>query len=174
MKYFNTFSFQVVKYLTDHCEKSDIFVSQSVKSLSYLQSGTKIQNLNLDYLKPKTSSENSSRKELQNSSPLVMAIIHEDILMLKLLLKAGADLHLLNDEKDELTPLMHAVKTNNTQIVKTILSFDGDEETKEAKNDGFYIALAADKNYVLEASVDRNEQSNSGTGKNISHIKYFV
>ena len=96
-----------------------------------------------------------------------MAIIHEDILMLKLLLKAGADLHLLNDEKDELTPLMHAVKTNNTQIVKTILSFNGNGETKEAENDGFYIALAADKNYVLEASIDRSEQSNSGTRTSI-------
>ena len=167
MKYFNTFSFQVVKYLTEHCEKSDILVSQSVKSLSYLQSGTKIQNQNLDYLKPRTSSENSSKKELQNSSPLVMAIIHEDTLMMKLILKAGAELHLLSDGKDELTPLMHAVKTNNTQIVKTLLSFNENEETKEAKNDGFYIALAADKNYVLEASIDRNEKTRSGTRKNI-------
>ena len=125
MKHFNTFSFQVVKYLTDHCEKSGISVSQSVKSLSYLQSGTKVENQNLDYLKPKTSTENSSKKELQNSSPLVMAIIHEDTLMMKLLLKAGADLHLQIDGKDKLTPLMHAVKTNNTQIVKTLLSFNG-------------------------------------------------
>ena len=163
--------------MTDYCENSDISISQSVKSLSYLQSGTKVENRNLDYLKPKMLSENLSRKELQNSSPLVMSIVHEDTLMLKLLLKAGVELHLPNHGKDELTPLMHAVKTNNTQIVKTLLSFDGNGETKETKNDGFYIALAADKNYVLEASIDRNEQSKSGTTTNISclnHIQYAI
>ena len=60
-------------------------------------------------------------------------------------------------------PLMHAVKTNNTQLVKTLLSFDGSEQKTTSREDGFYIALAADKNYVLEASIDRNENSRSGT-----------
>ena len=134
-----------------------------MKALSYLQSGTKIENKKLDYLKPKMLCENFPRKELQNASPLITAIVHEDVIMVKLLLKSGAELHLPTDGLEEMYPLMHAVKTNNTQLVKTLLSFNGNEHRTTAKDDGFYIALAADKNYVLEAIIDRNEKSRSGT-----------
>ena len=130
--------------------------------MSYLQSGTKIENRKLDYSKPKKSFDDSTRKELQNATPLTMAIVHEDITMTKLLLNAGAGLNLTTDGKEDLMPLMHAVKTNNTQIVKTILSLIRTKQLETANDKGFYISLAADKNYVLEASIDRNEISKSG------------
>ena len=156
------FNFQVVKYLIENCDESDIIVNQSMKSLSYLQSGTKVENQKLDYLKPKKSFDDINRKQLQNTTPLTMAIVHEDIIMTKLLLNAGAGLNLSTAGKDELVPLMHAVKTNNTQIVKTLLSLNETDQLEAAKDKGFYISLAADKNYVLEASIDRNRTSRSG------------
>ena len=156
------FNFQVVKYLTENCDESDITVNQSTKSLSYLQSGTKVENRKLDYSKPKKSFDDSTRKELQNATPLTMAIVHEDITMTKLLLNAGAGLNLTTDGKEDLMPLIYAVKTNNTQIVKTILSLIRTKQLETANDKGFYISLAADKNYVLEASIDRIEISKPG------------
>ena len=51
-----------------------------------------------------------------------------------------------------------------TVFVAEFLRFRAISEGKleAAKDKGFYISLAADKNYVLEASIDRNNTSRSG------------
>ena len=58
--------------------------------------------------------------------------------------------------------LLTNLSTNNTQIVKTILTCNSGEQLESQNDSGSYIALAADKNYVLEASIDRNKTSKTG------------
>ena len=105
-----------------------------------------------------------SLMEVNATSPLIASIIHEDVNMMKLLLQAGADGHLPSGA-ESIFPLMHAVKTNNTHLVRSLLSFESLQIRSllsSGVTEGFYIALAADKNYVLEASIDRSEQFQKG------------
>ena len=149
--------FKVIKYLVVNCDKADIDCIGRMKSMSYLHGGTKPAYQNLDYLKTKMSSE-----EVSSISPLVASIIHEDVDLMKLLLQAGASFHRPMGDSN-FFPFMHAVKTNNSDIVKTLI-FSGKKGNafRSPSMNGFYIALAAKKGYVLEASIDRNEQLQTG------------
>ena len=145
--------------MTENCDKSDINCVGRIKLLSYLNSGTKASFGKLDYLKPKM-----SLTEVNATSPLISSIIHEDVDMMKLLLQAGADGDLPSGT-ESIFPLMHAVKTNNTHLVRSFLSFESLQTRSllsSGVTEGFYIALAADKNYVLEATIGRSEQFEKG------------
>ena len=59
-------------------------------------------------------------KGSQPSTPLIVAAVRWSIEIVELLLSLGADINLA--DADGLTPLMHAVRTNSTVVVKKLLA----------------------------------------------------
>jgi len=100
------------------------------------------------------------------------AIHHNQPTVVELLIKEGADLNMLSDNK---TPLMHAIQSNNPQIVDTLIAAGADLNAlnKQKKNCLFYCAKHSTV-AMAKVLVDNGAKLNIKDRKGQTPVQYAL
>ncbi len=111
---------------------------------------------------------------LDDSKSLIDAVNDNDLEMVKLLIKCGADANIKNENGE--TVLICAIKKRNTDIVKYLISHGADVNAKDNNGDTPLICAVKKKSismvkHLIEHGADVNAKDNDGDTPLISLIK---
>jgi ankyrin repeat protein len=137
---------------------ADINIMMPFKEFSYL----------LDGCVPRARSETNYFKTKSgdlNLTPLIIAVIHRDEEMVKLLMThASSKVDVNLADKKGMTPIMHAVKTNDIRIVLRLLDKGGELplEPKTDKMQSIQKIINMDLSKLVTSGVNVDAQDNCG------------
>lgn len=121
---------------------------------------------------------NAVRNRKDKSSPLYAAIINRNIGMIRLLLKAGADVNYQN--ADGATGLFLAAQTGQAEIVKILLENGADPELTLSQSEEKYLKFAKNKSPEIQEKVTqflkkyREDTINKENGSLIGRLKWSL
>ena len=103
--------------------------------------------------------------------PLIDACEKDLTDMSMLLIDAGADLNIVDEDGENWTPIMHAVSNNNEVLVSRLVEKGADLSLSDsAGNTVVHMAVLNDNDFILSLLLARNASKNALNDENLSPI----